>query len=292
MSEQHSGTGQAVYFAGLAAVIIVIIGALWLLFNDKGTTEEPLVLPLPVDMPVVAPEPVFIEPEVEAVALPAVPIEVEETAPEPAKLIEPEIAAPPLPPLPKLNDSDIEVAKDLLALNWRAGLAGLFNREEMLRHFVVTVDNLAQGQLVAGQPVLKAPASGYQVEKLSEDRFRASPSNAQRYEPYIQLLESVPEQHMIALKKRYQPLLEEAFSELGYPDITFDQRLEQAIAVLLATPEMSEGAELTQPSVMYIYADADLEALPEAQKQLLRLSTAQQQRLKALLKRYQQALQR
>lgn len=292
MSEQSSSSGQAIYYAGLAGVVVVIIAALWLLFSGEDAQVAPAPLPQIVQLP--EPEPLQ-EPERELDAIPTEPEIVEASAPE----AEPKDAAilevvaepkPALPPLPALNESDKALAADLLALNWKAGLAVLFNREEMIRHFVVTVDNVAQGQLVAGQPVLVKPASGYQVDETAQNRYQVATGNAERYEPYIQLLESVPARQLLALKQRYQPLLDEAFAELGYPDLTFDQRLRQAIALLLATPAAVTNAELTRPSVMYTYADARLEALPEAQKQVLRLAPEQQQRFKALLTTYQQAL--
>lgn len=288
MSEQSSGSGQAIYYAGLAGVIAVIIIALWLLFSGDDTQVEPAPLPQIVQLPAPEPEaePVLIEAEPE-ITTPSAPAEVTNEEDTPATIAEP---VPSLPPLPALNESDKALSADLLALNWKAGLAALFNREEMIRHFVVTVDNVAQGQLVAGQPVLMKPASGYQVEEITQNRFKVANSNPERYEPYIQLLESVPARQLLALKQRYQPLLDEAFAELGYPDVTFDQRLRQAIALLLATPTAPIAAELIRPSVMYTYADEQLEALPEAQKQVLRLSPAQQQRFKALLTTYQQAL--
>ncbi len=285
MSQQGSGSGQSVYYAGLAGVVIIIIGALWLLFSGADEPTEPVALP-PILLPAPEPEPVMPvdEPQPESV-------EPESSTPLAVPPTESPVAAQPtLPPLPALDESDKTISSDLLALNWKPGLAALFNREEMIRHFVVTIDNVAQGQLVAGHTVLIAPASGYQVETLAEDRFKVAPGNAERYEPYIQLLESVPARQLLALKQRYQPLLDEAFAELGYPDLTFDQRLRQAIAVLLATPEVDPAVELSRPAVMYTYADADLEALPEAQKQVLRLSPEQRQRLKTLLTSYQQAL--
>ncbi|CAM5221666.1 DUF3014 domain-containing protein [Alishewanella longhuensis] len=174
------------------------------------------------------------EPEAESVLIPAepditMPSVVAEVANEeetPATVAEP---VPSFPPLPALNESNKALSTDLLALNWKAALPALFNHEEMIRHFVVTVDNIAQGQLVAGQPVFMKPARGYQVEEITQNRFKVASSNPERYEPYIQLLESVPARQLSALKQRYQPLLDEAFAKLGYPDVTFDQRLRQAV---------------------------------------------------------------
>lgn len=281
MSQQASA--QSYYYAGLAAVVLVIIVAGWLLFRDTEQVAEPAPLP-PVVEPATPQQPVKAEPLPE----PAM------TEPEPVAEPEQVVATPVEPevvlPLPALDESDTELAEALLALNWKAGLAALFNREEMIRNLVVTVDNIAQGQLVAGHPVLAKPADGYRVQPVAEGRYLTAADNSSRYEPYLQLLESVPPRQVLALKRRYQPLLDQAFAELGYPDLTFDQRLRQAIAVLLSTPQVPAGAELSRPSVMYTYADPKLEQLPEAQKQVLRLSAEQQQRFKALLTTYQQAL--
>lgn len=281
MSQQASA--QSYYYAGLAAVVLVIIAAGWLLFRDTESVPEPAPLP-----PVVEPAAVLEMAEPEPLPEPAVtePAPVAEPDKAAATPVEPEVVVP----LPALDESDTELAEALLALNWKAGLAALFNREEMIRNLVVTVDNIAQGQLVAGHPVLVKPADGYRVQPLAEGRYLTAADNSSRYEPYLQLLESVPPRQVLALKRRYQPLLEQAFAELGYPDLTFDQRLRQAIAVLLSTPQVPPGAELSRPSVMYTYADPKLEQLPEAQKQVLRLSAEQQQRFKALLTTYQQAL--
>lgn len=292
MSEQSSSSGQAIYYAGLAGVVVVIIAALWLLFSGDEAQVEPAPLPQIVQLPEAEP---LQEPERELEAILAEPKMTEPSVSlaEPKDEVTLEVVAQPkpaLPPLPALNESDKALAADLLALNWKAGLAALFNREEMIRHFVVTVDNVAQGQLVAGQPVLVKPATGFKVTETGENRYQVAAGNAERYEAYIQLLESVPARQLLVLKQRYQPLLDEAFAELGYPDLTFDQRLRQAIAVLLATPAAVTNAELARPSVMYTYADERLEALPEAQKQVLRLAPEQQQRFKALLTTYQQAL--
>ncbi|MCC5451592.1 DUF3014 domain-containing protein [Rheinheimera sp. UJ51] len=287
MSQQASGGGQSVYYAGLAGVVLIIIAALWFLFKGPAEPTETVTLP-----PVLLPQPEQVAAVEQAEQMQPEAVNEPAVMPEPITTIETPVAEvkPELPPLPPLNVSDKVISDDLLALNWKAGMASLFNREDMVRHFVVTVDNLAQGRLVAGHAVLSAPADAFLVEQVAPDRFRMAAANAARYEPYIQLLESVPARQLLALKARYQPLLDEAFAELGYPDMSFEQRLRQTINLLLATPELSSQPELIRPSVMYIYADPQLEALPEAQKQLLRLSPAQQRRLKAVLQTYQQAL--
>ena len=86
------------------------------------------------------------------------------------------------------------------------------------------------------------------------------------------------------------PLLDKAFTELGYPNITFNQRLQQAIKVLLATPIIEEPIELYSISVNYKFVDPKLEALPDAQKLLIRMGPDNTRKLKKVLRRLQPLL--
>lgn len=281
MTEQKTGNSQTFFYLGIFAVIIAIMVALWLLLaKEQAPATVPVATP-PPSMPVTQPEPeVVTEPE---------PVAAPQPTAEPVAEPEPEPVPEPEPPLPALDNSDAEVTQRLLALNWRPGLANLFVTEEMLRNLVVQADNIAQGQLATGNPLLQPLSQRFSVPAgqpllLAEESFA-------RYEPYVQLLESVPPQQMITLFNRYEPLMQQAFSELGYPDDLFKNRLLQAIDVLLATPELQYPLQLEQPSVMYQFADPQLEQLPAAQKLMLRLGPDNQQRIKQLLRRYRQALQ-
>lgn len=285
MTEQKSNNQQQLYYAGIAAVVVVVLLALWLLFSKEKTPEPLTLLPPQLSEPAPATEPA-VAPVADEPAPAQTPAEPEPTAalePEPEPVLAPE------PPLPALDNSDAEVQQRLLALNWRAGLAGLFVTEEMLRNFVVQTDNIAQGQLAVGHPLLqpleqKFTLADGAVMQLGEQHFA-------RYEPYIQLLESVPAAQLLPLFNRYEPLLQQAYAELGYPDELFKNKLLAAIAVLLETPEVQYPVQLVRPSVVYQFADPMLEQLSAAQKQMIRLGPDNQKRIKAVLRQYQQALQ-
>lgn len=283
MTEQKSNNSQQLYYAGIAAVIIVLLVALWWLFAPQQ--PEPVVqAPAPVEVPAVIdtepqPQP---QPEPATEASEADAAVIAQTEPEPEPAVEE-------PVLPALEQSDVEVKQRLLALDWRPGLANLFVTEDMLRSLVVQIDNIAQGQLVAGQPVLMPLEQRFSLDEgepllLEQQSFG-------RYEPYIQLLESVPPQQLIPLFERYEPLLQQAYAELGYPDELFKNKLIAAIDLLLATPQVQYPLELERPSVVYIFADPAIEQLPAPQKQMIRLGPDNQQRVKALLQRYKQLLQ-
>lgn len=289
MTEKENNTAkeqQLFYYTGIAVVIIVVLVAGWFLLKGPSQPEIiPDVTPPVItdDSPtVVEPEPAFELPE----SLPSEPVETESVTPEP-DITEPVIEEPVLP---ELDQSDAVVKEKLFKLNWRAGLAALFVTEDMLRNIVVQVDNIAQGQLVKDHQVFQPLSQSFQALEQDDQTYLLNISNFDRYVPYIQLLESVPPQQVIALYHHFEPLLQQAYHEQGYPEEDFTERLHQAINVLLSTPEVSYPLSLERPSVMYTFEDISTEQLPAAQKQMLRLGPDNQKRVKVLLKQYQQQL--
>lgn len=285
MTEQKNNNQQQLYYVGIAVVVVVVLLALWLLFSKEDKPEPLTLLPPQLSEPAPATEPVA-TPVTEEPELAQTPAEPEPTValePEPEPVIAPE------PPLPALDQSDAEVKQRLLALNWRAGLAGLFVTEEMLRNFVVQTDNIAQGQLAVGHPLLQPLEQKFTVS--DGETMQLDQQHFSRYEPYIQLLESVPAAQLVPLFNRYEPLLQQAYAELGYPDQLFKNTLLAAIDMLLATPDLSYPLQLERPAVVYTFADPAIEQLPPAQKQMIRLGPDNLKRVKAVLRQYKQALQ-
>tara|TARA_R110002126_G_scaffold33382_39_gene104607 strand:+ start:1940 stop:2815 length:876 start_codon:yes stop_codon:yes gene_type:complete len=288
MTEQSSGSGQQLYYAGIAAVVIVILLALWMLLKPAAG-PDPEISTVPS-----APEVADVVPDVpeQQTSLP----EPAEPVPEVTFESEPEIAAagpePDASPLPTLEQSDPELKKRLLQLDWQPGLAGLLNTEQMVRNMVVTIDNLAQRQLVANHPVVAPLDQPFAATPAADGQtYQIDPAGYQRYEPYLQLLESVEPQQMLAIFERYQPLFAQAFAELGYPDMTFRQRLEQALKQFLAIEPVTADTTLLRPSVAYTYADPAVESRSALEKQVIRMGTDNHQRLRAVARRYLALLQ-
>ena len=281
MAEQKTDSGQTYFYIGIAAVVLVVIVALWLLLAEKEVPPTVIVPPMVTE----AAEPVEseVKPQAEAIVEPV------EQPPATEQITFPEPVVEPEPALPALDGSDAEVKQRLLALDWRPGLAGLFVTTDMLRNFTVQVDNIAQGQLAAGHLLLKPLEQKF--SPADPAKMQLDDSSFARFEPYIQLLESVPPEQMLTLFNRYEPLMQQAYAELGYPDELFKKKLIAAIDVLLATPEVTYPQALVRPAVVYLFADPQIEQLPAAQKQMIRLGPDNQQRVKALLRQYKQALQ-
>ncbi|KKO47381.1 hypothetical protein WG68_01765 [Arsukibacterium ikkense] len=287
MTAQPSGSGQQLYYAGIAAVILVILLALWLLLKPAGVPESSAPVPVaePVPRLVVAPEPIAV-PEPDSEQEPVVSAEPELIVPEPAAEPEPE-------PLPELEQSDPLLKRELLQLDWPPGLAGLINTEQMVRNLVVTIDNLAQQQLVTNHPVVAPLDRPFQaLAEPDGERYQLDPAGYQRYEPYLRLLETAEPEKMLKVLQRYQPLFEQAFAELGYPDLSFQQRLQQALQQFLAIEPIMVDTTLLRPSVAYTYADPAVESRSALQKQIIRMGPANHQRLRVVALRYQALLAR
>ena len=89
---------------------------------------------------------------------------------------------------------------------------------------------------------------------------------------------------------RLYPLFQQAYVELGYPNGYFNDRLVSVIDHLLAAPEPRSPIRLTQPKVLYEFADPALEGLSAGHKILVRVGIDDEMRLKAKLREIRKAL--
>jgi len=205
---------------------------------------------------------------------------VEYTPPQPAAEVE---------PLPGLNDSDSSVLAALQQLRGE-GLLQLLVPQELLRKFVLTVNNLAEGKVIHEYRPIVSPPPPFIAEKFSVmiegtavDQERVSPNNFQRYEPYVTTLALIDSDAAVAVYRRFYPLLEEAFGELGLKKPNFHSVLIAAIDNILAAPDAQGTLLLVHPKVFYQYADPALETLPQTHRLLLRMGPENARSVKASL---------
>jgi hypothetical protein len=78
---------------------------------------------------------------------------------------------------------------------------------------------------------------------------------------------------LLASYKRYYPLYQDAYENLGHPPEYFNDRVIEVIDHLLATPELDGRIALTQPNVQYEFADPKLESRSAGQKALIRMGS-------------------
>ncbi|MGD0490266.1 MAG: DUF3014 domain-containing protein [Steroidobacteraceae bacterium] len=185
-------------------------------------------------------------------------------------------------PLPALNDSDPAI-KDALGEALGNEAMQYLVPESIVRHLVVTIDNLPRQKAPAAKRPTVSPGGPFLADG-DEVHSTLDPKNYARYEPMVNALRKLDMQRVADVYLRFYPLFQSAYQDLGYPNGYFNDRLVAAIDSLLAAPEVAGPIELTRPNVMYTFADATLEALPAGQKLLIRMGPENAAVIKAKLK--------
>jgi len=220
--------------------------------------------------------------------LPAVPVgeQPETVAPAQEARIEHPVPASPgeaaNTPLPELNDSDKAIIDALGNAAAGVALAQYLVPESVIRHIVVTVDNMPR-QKIAVDKRPATPAAGVFIVDGDELHATLDSRNFRRYEQMTDVIRKVDMQRFAAVYLRFFPLFQKAYQDLGYPTGYFNDRLVQVIDMLLATPQITGPIELVRPNVMYVFADPKLEALPAGQKLLIRMGADNATAVKAKL---------
>jgi len=236
---------NAKYIAAAVGVVALSIGAVVYISQRKPETP-----PAPTAVP--APKP--LPPEEPAVKY---PVE----------------AQPAAEPLPALDQSDGPLLSALAGLIGKVPADKFIVPEGLVRKIVVTVDNLPETKVAERlRPV--QPVAGTLVASGPEDQRTLNPANYDRYKPMVDLVRSLDEQQLMAIYTRYYPLFQDAYANLGHPPQYFNDRLVEVIDHLLATPDVKGPIKLTQPNVLFEYADPKLEALSAGQKVLIRMGSA------------------
>ena len=227
-----------------AAVAVVVLGAgLWWLLggtDDPGDTQVAEVAAEPAE-----PEP------------PAAPVE----------LAEPEVIPEPVE-LPALGDSDAFVRELVDALLAHPNLAAWLVGDNLIRQFVVTVDNVANGRNPAQQLAVLRPERRFRATGDGEQML-IDPASYQRYDLFARVTGALDPPGAALLYQTLEPLLDEAHRELGYPDTPFRRTLERAVRHLLAAPVVESPPVVVRRATLHLYADERLEALTPAQKQFI-----------------------
>jgi hypothetical protein len=189
----------------------------------------------------------------------------------------------PAVPLPPLASSDAEVTAALNESFGQQSVSQFLNGEEIIRNFVVTIDNLARPTLPLDKRIVTAMPGLFVVGGTEEER-ELSAENYARYTPFITLLSRTDATTMVAFYRRYYPLMQEAYLELGYPETNFEARVIEVIDHLLATPNVPAPVDLVQPKVFYEYRDPLLENRSSGQKILMRIGPDHANAVKARLR--------
>lgn len=243
----------------LVVVGLLIIGLI--IYSAISSDPKPEVVTQKIAVPKPEPVPVPVEPEPEYVPPPVsiLPVEEEEEEVAPAFI------------LPLLDNSDQLIRDGVVSLSRHEGINAWLAPNELIRKFVAFVDSIASGQ-VAKDPVrILAPQGPFQVRQISETVFELDEASYDRYNFFTEVVGSLDSRRAAEFYQLVNPMLQEAYEELGYPDQKFNDVVFKGIGRLLETPVINGQIRLVRPVVMYEFEDKRLESLSAAQKQLIRM---------------------
>jgi hypothetical protein len=266
---------------GLTLVIAVVLGVMVINEEPQPAPQPKEVIALPQ-----APEP---EPEPEPEVIEPVQTDIEpevleeEAEPEPAP-IEPEFI------LPLLDASDALVRDALVGMSRHEGLHRWLAVDDLIRKFVGFTQGVSEGRVIRSAVQVLAPRTGFSAISVGENEYILNPASYARYDIFTWIADSVDSKALADFYVLISPLLGQAYKELGMPETDFDRVVFSAIGLLLETPVVEGEIELRRPVVMYEFADAELEGLAPAQKQLIRMGPSNTKRLQAKLSEVARAL--
>lgn len=258
-------------------VVAVVVVALLLLLYPRP--------PAPVEAPP-EPEPTAAVPEPLPPA-PDIPREAEPVAEQ-----EPEPPVEAEPPLPPLEDSDQLLREQIAAAGGdSAEFSPLVAEENLAARMAALLDGTSRGLILRKSLPLSAPEEPFEVE-VQDGQTYLDPAGYERYEGYAEAIASLDVEAIAASFHRLRPLYEQAYGQLGLDPEDFDNAVIRTLDRIIATPELEQPIPLEQDSVMYTYADPELEALAPLQKQLLRMGPENTRRIKEQARALREALLR
>ena len=189
--------------------------------------------------------------------------------------------APPPPPLseeepvldlelPPLDESDALVRDLVAALTSHPAFAAWIIPDDLIRTFVVVVENVADGNNPAEHLTPLRPTQRFRTSGEG-DQLSIDPASYARYNTHAEIVASIDAAGGAEIYRRLRPLITDAYAELGHPDGGFDDTLLRALRNLLDTPVLEREVGQVPRAAFFEYRDAQFEDLLPVQKQFLGL---------------------
>ena len=290
MSEQEQQSIEAqkpfTLYILLIVVIVGVVAAIWFYPSASDKAPAPTITSTTIEPESVVPEedestpPDLFEGRQPTQALVIDPIE-DDTAIDEPEFVEPE---------PIIDESDGAIKSALVSVASSPHFAKYLVNEGLLQKFVINVNSLANQALSPNNQLIEAPERKFEVYKQA-DREWIDASSFQRYNGYVEVLESLEIEELMAIYENYKPMLVQKYAEISRPGASFDDAVIDAIDELLDTPKVPAPIEVYSDSVMYKFKDERLESLSAPQKQLIRTGPENTRKIKAVLRDIKRAIQ-
>ncbi len=187
-----------------------------------------------------------------------------------------------------LDSSDEMFRAGLTALS--ANLADWLKGKHGVRKLIVLINDLSQNQILyKNRKFLKMPQA-MQVQELDAGLFIAEESY-QRYDLLANTIASIDVQQAARLYLTFKPLFDQVYDEFSYPK---GYRLEdifiKAAAVIIQAPVLEKRIKVVRDSVVYKFADEELQAMNAVEKQMIRMGPDNTRKVQEKLRQLVQAI--
>ena len=241
-----------------ALVLLLVIGIAYFFTAGKGDS-----VPIPQPPPIVEKEPA---PEPEYAPTPDIPLP-QPPASEPNSLVGESL---PAQPLVTLDISDESVREVLSAAGSSELYTNMLTNSDLIQRSTGVIDGMSRGLVLNKILPLPRPTGKFTTLEL-DGQSVIDPASYARYDAYAQAAAELDVAQLASAFDSFRPLLEQAYTQLGYKAEDFDNTLIRALDQIAATPELQQTIPLKKKEAVYLYADPALEELAPLQKQLLRM---------------------
>lgn len=190
--------------------------------------------------------------------------------------------------LPELDDSDIFLRERVSLISKNRDLTLWLSSSDVIRRIVSYIDGLSRG-VILDKIFPLSPPKNKLIIHMDGGKIWLNAGNYERYDQTIKVILSLDIKLLAKMFHFSRPLLETAFSELGYTPRQMDGIILRALDQILETPVIYEPIPLTRDSVTYKFEQPEIESLKPIQKQLIRSGPTNTEKIKnkaALLKKF------
>ncbi|MGA9524757.1 MAG: DUF3014 domain-containing protein [Myxococcaceae bacterium] len=193
------------------------------------------------------------------------------------------------PALPTLDGSDDFFRTWARQVMGDANVHAWLSSPGLLRRLAAAVSSAAEGESPAALLPFFVPEAPFEVDEQGEQAFIA-PASWERYDALTTLVAKLDAKQAASAVDAMNPLLSQAWREIGRPGTTFKSALGEVLDRLLAVPVIDADVEVVPKGAVWAYADPELEGLSPVQKHLLRLGPENVQKVQAKLRELREAL--
>ena len=274
-TKSSATTSRLILSLGTLASIVIIGGVLYKVQQESFMEAEVLTIPEQ-----------SLETPTEVIKVPEAMIPENNSLEESKEPKKPKIKRPSLP---NLDASDQFIRDRLVLLSEKRDLAVWLTTDDILRRSASYLDGLARGVILSNIFPLSSPEGGFSTHR-DEQTIWLNAGNYERYDNTVSVISSLDMDLAAQIFHLTRPLLEGAFSELGYRPRQMDGIILTALDQIMNTPVIFEPIQLSRDSVNFKFFDSKLESLTPLQKQLVRAGPENTRRLQKQAKLLRTAL--